>query len=116
MRMWLVVGLGIVLGLATWPKLRTSETCQWARSAIPKQGFEYAPRGLCRRATPSRKRSRPIRRHQGSKDVANTPGMTPTALMVWLQDAQTIRRCPTSVDPRSGATTDVAAYVLSLKD
>ena len=48
------------------------------------------------------------------KDVANTPGMTPTALIVWLQGAQH----PTmpNLVIRGQELRNVAAYILSLKD
>ncbi len=48
------------------------------------------------------------------KNVANTPGMTPTALMVWLQNANH----PTmpNLMIRGQELRNVAAYILSLKD
>ena len=58
----------------------------------PQSGFEYAY-STCGDAMPVGDEQSPNPNAPRFKDVVNTPGMTPTALMVWLQGAHYIRRC-----------------------
>ena len=52
----------------------------------PQAGFEYA-HSTCAGCHAVGEEQSPNRNAPRFKDVAKTPGMTPTALMVWLQRA-----------------------------
>ena len=76
----------------------------------PQAGFEYAHAvcdAISQEKSPNPKAPR-------FKDVANTPGMTPTALKVWLQNANH----PTmpNIMIRGQELRNLTAYILSLKD
>src|SRR5262245_51240610 len=79
----------------------------------PQAGFEYA-HATCAGCHAISEEKSPNPKAPRFKDVANTPGMTPTALMVWLQSANH----PTmpNIMIRGQELRNVAAYILSLKD
>jgi mono/diheme cytochrome c family protein len=79
----------------------------------PQVGFEYA-HATCAACHAISEEKSPVPNAPRFKDVANTPGMTPTALIVWLQGAQH----PTmpNLVIRGQELRNVAAYILSLKD
>jgi mono/diheme cytochrome c family protein len=79
----------------------------------PQAGFEYA-HATCAACHAISEEKSPVPNAPRFKDVANTPGITPTALIVWLQGAQH----PTmpNLVIRGQELRNVAAYILSLKD
>jgi len=79
----------------------------------PQAGFDYA-HATCAACHAISEEKSPDLKAPRFKDVANTPGMTPTALMVWLQNANH----PTmpNLMIRGQELRNVAAYILSLKD
>ena len=113
MRMWLVLGLGIVLGLATLAQAQDVGDVPIGEIGDPQAGFEYAHAACAACHAISQEKS-PNPKAQRFKDVANTPGMTPTALKVWLQNANH----PTmpNIMIRGQELRNLTAYILSLKD
>jgi mono/diheme cytochrome c family protein len=79
----------------------------------PQAGFEYAY-SACAGCHAVGDEQSPNPNAPRFKDVANTPGMTPTALMVWLQGAHH----PTmpNVIIRGQELRNLIAYILNLKD
>ena len=79
----------------------------------PQSGFEYAY-STCAGCHAVGEEQSPNPNAPRFKDVANTPGMTPTALMVWLQGAHH----PTmpNIIIRGQELRNLIAYILNLKD
>ena len=79
----------------------------------PQAGFEYA-HATCAPCHAISEEKSPNPKAPRFKDVANTRGMTATALIVWLQSANH----PTmpNIMVRGQELRNVAAYILSLKD
>ena len=113
MRMWLVLGLGIVLGLATLAQAQDVGDVPMGEIGDPQAGFEYA-HAVCAACHAISQEKSPNPKAPRFKDVANTPGMTPTALKVWLQNANH----PTmpNIMIRGQELRNLIAYILSLKD
>ena len=113
MRMWLVLGLGIVLGLATLAQAQDVGDVPMGEIGDPQAGFEYA-HAVCAACHAISQEKSPNPKAPRFKDVANTPGMTPTALKVWLQNANH----PTmpNIMIRGQELRNLTAYILSLKD
>ena len=113
MRMWLVLGLGIVLGLATLAQAQDVGDVPMGEIGDPQAGFEYA-HAVCAACHAISQEKTPNPKAPRFKDVANTPGMTPTALKVWLQNANH----PTmpNIMIRGQELRNLTAYILSLKD
>jgi mono/diheme cytochrome c family protein len=78
----------------------------------PQAGFEYA-HSTCAPCHAIGEEQSLNPKAPRFKDVANTPGMTPTALIVWLQGASH----PTmpNIMIKGQELRNVAAYILSLK-
>ena len=66
MRMWLVLGLGIVLGLATLAQAQDVGDVPMGEIGDPQAGFEYA-HAVCAACHAISQENTPIRRHQGSR-------------------------------------------------
>lgn len=79
----------------------------------PQAGFEYA-HATCAPCHAISREMTPNPRATRFRDIANTPGMTPTAIMVWLQSAHH----PTmpNIVIRGQELRNLTAYILSLKD
>jgi mono/diheme cytochrome c family protein len=79
----------------------------------PQAGFEYAQTN-CELCHAIGEEKSPNPKAPRFRDVANTPGMTPTALKVWLQNANH----PTmpNIMIRGQDLRNLTAYILSLKD
>ncbi len=79
----------------------------------PQAGFDYA-RANCASCHALSQEPTPNPKAPRFRDVANTPGMTPTAIRVWLQNANH----PTmpNIVIEGQALRDLTAYILSLKD
>jgi mono/diheme cytochrome c family protein len=79
----------------------------------PQAGFDYAHKvcGTCHAVS---QEPSPDPKAPRFRDVANTPGMTPTAIRVWLQAANH----PTmpNIIVEGQQLRDLTAYMLSLKD
>jgi mono/diheme cytochrome c family protein len=79
----------------------------------PQAGFEYA-HATCAACHAISEEKSPNPKAPRFKDVANTPGMTPTALRVWLQSAN--HSTMPNIMIRGQELRNVTAYILSLKD
>jgi hypothetical protein len=110
MRIRLVLSLVMTLGSATFAEAQDVGDVPMGEIGDPQAGFEYA-HAVCHAISEEKS---PIPKASRFKDAANTPGMTPTALMVWLQSANH----PTmpNIMIRGQELRNVAAYILSLKD
>ena len=113
MRIRLILSLGIVLGVAPLAQAQDVGDVPMGEIGDPQAGFEYA-QSTCAPCHAIGEEKSPNAKAPRFKDVANTPGMTPTALMVWLQSANH----PTmpNIMIRGQELRNVAAYILSLKD
>ena len=79
----------------------------------PEAGFEYA-HATCAACHAISEEKSPNSKAPRFKDVANTPGMTPTALKVWLQSAH--HSTMPNIMIGGQELRNVTAYILSLKD
>jgi mono/diheme cytochrome c family protein len=79
----------------------------------PQAGFEYA-HATCAACHAISEEKSPNPKAPRFKDVANTPGMTPTALRVWLQSAN--HSTMPNIMIKGQELRNVTAYILSLKD
>jgi mono/diheme cytochrome c family protein len=113
MRIRLVLSLVMTLGSATFAEAQDVGDVPMGEIGDPQAGFEYA-HATCAVCHAISEEKSPIPKASRFKDAANTPGMTPTALMVWLQSANH----PTmpNIMIRGQELRNVAAYILSLKD
>ena len=113
MRIGLVLGLAMVLGAGGVAHAQDVGNVPMGEIGDPQAGFDYAHVTCAACHTITEEKS-PGLKAPRFKDVANTPGMTPTALMVWLQNANH----PTmpNLMIRGQELRNVAAYILSLKD
>ena len=112
MRMWLVLGLGIVLGLATLAQAQDVGDVPMGEIGDPRRAL-ICSRGLCRMP---RYLAREDTQSEGTKvqGRGKYTGMTPTALKVWLQNANH----PTmpNIMIKGQELRNLTAYILSLKD
>ena len=112
MRMWIM--LGVVMPLAFgFAKAQDIGDVPMGEIGDPQAGFEYAHEVCAGCHAISQERS-PNSNAPRFKDVANTPGMTPTAIKVWLQNANH----PTmpNIMIKGQDLRNLTAYILSLKD
>ena len=79
----------------------------------PQKGFEYA-HAVCARCHAISQEPSPDPNATRFRDVANTPGMTPTAIRVWLQSADHPTMPNIVIEGQD--LRDLTAYILSLKD
>jgi hypothetical protein len=79
----------------------------------PQAGFEYA-HSVCRACHAVSQEPSPVPAAPRFRDIANTPGMTATAIRVWLQGASH----PTmpNIVIQGQELRNLTAYILSLKD
>ena len=113
MRLRLVLSLAMVLSAIAVAEAQDVGDVPMGEIGDPQAGFDYA-HATCAACHAISEEKSPVATAPRFKDVANTPGMTPTALMVWLQNAQH----PTmpNLMIRGQELRNVAAYILSLKD
>jgi len=113
MRLLLVLNLAMVLSVLAVAEAQDVGDVPMGEIGDPQVGFDYA-HATCAACHAISEEKSPVATAPRFKDVANTPGMTPTALMVWLQNAQH----PTmpNLMIRGQELRNVAAYILSLKD
>jgi mono/diheme cytochrome c family protein len=113
MRLLLVLNLAMVLSVIAVAEAQDVGDVPMGEIGDPQVGFDYA-HATCAACHAISEEKSPVATAPRFKDVANTPGMTPTALMVWLQNAQH----PTmpNLMIRGQELRNVAAYILSLKD
>jgi mono/diheme cytochrome c family protein len=110
----LATALGLLTLLAAGPA-RAQDVGDVPMGEIgdPQAGFDYAHKvcGTCHAVS---QEPSPVPTAPRFKDVANTPGMTPTAIRVWLQAASH----PTmpNIVIEGQQLRDLTAYMLSLKD
>lgn len=79
----------------------------------PQAGFEYA-QAVCAKCHAISEEPSPVPGAPRFKDVANTAGMTPTAIRVWLQNADHPTMPNIVIEGKE--LRDLTAYMLSLKD
>jgi len=113
MRLRLVLSLAMVLSSIAVAEAQDVGDVPMGEIGDPQAGFDYA-HATCAACHAISEEKSPVATAPRFKDVANTPGMTPTALMVWLQNAQH----PTmpNLMIKGQELRNVAAYILSLKD
>ena len=113
MRLRLVLSLAMVLSAIAVAEAQDVGDVPMGEIGDPQVGFDYA-HATCAACHAISEEKSPVATAPRFKDVANTPGMTPTALMVWLQNAQH----PTipNLMIKGQELRNVAAYILSLKD
>jgi mono/diheme cytochrome c family protein len=113
MRLGLVLSSAMMLSAIAVAEAQDVGDVPMGEIGNPQAGFEYA-HATCAACHAISEEKSPVPNAPRFKDVANTPGMTPTALIVWLQGAQH----PTmpNLVIRGQELRNVAAYILSLKD
>ena len=113
MRLLLVLNLAMVLSVIAGAEAQDVGDVPMGEIGDPQVGFDYA-HATCAACHAISEEKSPVATAPRFKDVANTRGMTPTALMVWLQNAQH----PTmpNLMIKGQELRNVAAYILSLKD
>ena len=113
MRLRLVLSLAMMLSAIAVAEAQDVGDVPMGEIGDPQAGFDYA-HATCAACHAISEEKSPVPNAPRFKDVANTPGMTPTALIVWLQGAQH----PTmpNLVIRGQDLRNVAAYILSLKD
>lgn len=113
MRLGLVLSSAMMLSAIAVAEAQNVGDVPMGEIGNPQAGFEYA-HATCAACHAISEEKSPVPNAPRFKDVANTPGMTPTALIVWLQGAQH----PTmpNLVIRGQELRNVAAYILSLKD
>lgn len=79
----------------------------------PQAGFEYA-HSVCRACHAVSQEPSPVPTAPRFRDIANTPGMTPTAIRVWLQSAS--HPSMPNIVIEGQQLRNLTAYILSLKD
>jgi hypothetical protein len=79
----------------------------------PQAGFEYA-HSVCRACHAVSQEPSPVPTAPRFRDIANTPGMTPTAIRVWLQGAS--HPSMPNIVIEGQQLRNLTAYILSLKD
>ena len=109
----LVLSLAMMLSAVAVAEAQDVGDVPMGEIGDPQAGFDYA-HATCAACHAISEEKSPVPNAPRFKDVANTPGMTPTALIVWLQGAQH----PTmpNLVIRGQELRNVAAYILSLKD
>ena len=112
MRIRLVLSLLMILGAAAFAEAQDVGDVPMGEIGDPQAGFEYA-HATCAVCHAVSEEKSPNPKALSFKDAANMPGMTPTALIVWLQSANH----PTMPNLMIGGQDlrNVAAYILSLK-
>jgi mono/diheme cytochrome c family protein len=113
MRIRLILSLVMILCGAAFAEAQDVGDVPMGEIGDPQAGFEYA-QTTCAPCHAIGEEKSPNPSAPSFKDAANTPGMTPTALMVWLQSANH----PTmpNITIRGQELRNVVAYILSLKD
>ena len=112
-RFMLSLSLVMLISASTVAQAQDVRDIPMGEIGDPQAGFEYA-QATCAPCHAIGEEKSPNPKAPTFKDAANTPGMTPTALMVWLQSADH----PTmpNIMIRGQELRNVAAYILSLKD
>jgi cytochrome c2 len=82
--MWLILGL-VMLGAPALAEAQDVRDVPMGEIGDPQAGFEYA-HTVCAACHAISEEKSPNPKAPRFKDVANTSGMTPTALKVWLQN------------------------------
>jgi mono/diheme cytochrome c family protein len=113
MRLWPVLSLAMVFGVAAFAQAQEVGDVPMGEIGDPQAGFEYA-QATCAPCHAIGEEQSPNPKAPRFKDVANTPGMTPTAVKVWLQGANH----PTmpNIMIKGQELRNLTAYVLSLKN
>jgi len=113
MRIRLVLGLAMMLGPTAFAEAQDVGDVPMGEIGDPQAGFEYA-HATCAACHAISEEKSPNPKAPRFKDAANTPGITPTALIVWLQGAN--HPMMPNIMIRGQDLRNVAAYILSLKN
>jgi mono/diheme cytochrome c family protein len=113
MRASILVGAALLAAAGGMARAQDVGSVPMGEIGDPQAGFEYA-RANCAGCHALSQEPTPNPKAPRFRDVANTPGMTPTAIRVWLQNAHH----PTmpNIVIEGQALRDLTAYILSLKD
>jgi mono/diheme cytochrome c family protein len=113
MRTRLALSLAILLAAIAVAHAQDVGDVPMGEIGDPQAGFDYA-HSVCAACHAISQEPSPDPKAPRFKDVANMPGMTPTAIKVWLQGASH----PTmpNIMIRGQELRNLTAYVLSLKD
>jgi mono/diheme cytochrome c family protein len=107
--------IGLVMMLCTAPVAQAQDVGAVPLGEIgdPQAGFDYV-HSTCASCHAVGEEKSPNPKAPSFKEAANSPGMTPTALRVWLQNVNH----PTMPNIMIGGQDlrNVTAYILSLKD
>jgi mono/diheme cytochrome c family protein len=112
MRIVPVLGLTIMLAGVATAHAQDVGDVPMGEIGDPQAGFDYA-HAVCATCHAVSQEPSPNPKAPRFKDVANTPGMTPTAIKVWLQGASH----PTmpNIMIKGQELRNLTAYMLSLK-
>ena len=113
MRARLVLSLAMMLSAVAVAKAQDVGNVPMGEIGDPQAGFEYA-HATCAACHAISEEKSPDPKAPRFKDVANTPGMTPTAIKVWLQGA--IHPTMPNIMIKGQELRNLTAYMLSLKD
>jgi mono/diheme cytochrome c family protein len=113
MRLRLVLSLAMMLSAIAVAEAQDVGDVPMGEIGDPQAGFDYA-HATCAACHAISEEKSPVPNAPRFKDVANTPGMTPTAVKVWLQNASH----PTmpNIMIKGQELRNLTAYILSLKD
>ena len=112
MHLRLILSLVILLGTSVAAKAQNVDDVPMEEMGDPQAGLEYA-RSTCAVCHGIADQQSLNPKAPRFKDVANIPGMTPTALIVWLQGASHPRM--PNIMFKGQELRNVVAYILSLK-
>jgi mono/diheme cytochrome c family protein len=112
MRTWIIL-TAVMLGGFDFAKAQDVRDIPMGEIGDPQAGFEYAHE-VCAACHAISQEKSPNPKAPRFKEVANTPGMTPTAIKVWLQNANH----PTmpNIMIKGQELRNLTAYILSLKN
>jgi hypothetical protein len=110
--MWLILGL-VMLGAPALAEAQDVRDVPMGEIGGSPGGLWICSYGL-RRVTAISEEKSPNPKAPRFKDVANTSGMTPTALKVWLQNEN--HPMMPNIMIRGQDLRNLTAYILSLKD
>jgi mono/diheme cytochrome c family protein len=113
MRLRLILSLVMIIGATAFAEAQDVGNVPMGEIGDPQAGFEYV-QATCAACHAIGEEESPNPNAPSFKEAANTPGMTPTALIVWLQSAN--HPAMPNIVIRGQDLRNVAAYILSLKN
>jgi mono/diheme cytochrome c family protein len=113
MRVSILVGAALLAAAGGMARAQDVGNVPMGEIGDPQAGFNYA-RANCASCHALSQEPTPNPKAPRFRDVANTPGMTPTAIRVWLQNANHPTMPNIVIEGQN--LRDLTAYMLSLKD